>query len=395
MKVRIMCPHLQVAMQRCAAFVTNINSVPALACVLLRARDGQITLSATDMEFMVEVAVPGTILEPGECLIPHAAVAPIIAHVPGDIATIGSAEEADGMVTSLELGPYTGRMAAPDWVDFPIMTPHLVKAKPDEVDDPGHTFVMNAGQLRAMLDAVHAAMGTATTRYHLMGVCLHQEGDSLRAVATDGHRLVASDAPLPEGAEGLSGVIVPRDMVTYLRKVLPQVAPTAAVIVWRIGSYIRFTLADARPDLVLTGKTIDATYPAYQSVMPAPMPVDQAGRLIVHDGVVLAEILDALIGGSSDTARPTSIEVDERGLLLRMQQGDPIVASTMRIPSGVAMWDGRPPFFHAHYQIRYLRDLCLAGGRRFTLQPGLAEMSPALMQAGNVTGVVMAMRRDA
>src|SRR3546814_11246011 len=44
----------------------------------------------------------------------------------------------------------------------------------------------------------------------------------LRAVATDGHRLARMDVPLPDGADGMPGVIVPRKTVTELRKLIDE-----------------------------------------------------------------------------------------------------------------------------------------------------------------------------
>ena len=42
----------------------------------------------------------------------------------------------------------------------------------------------------------------------------------MRAVATDGHRLASMEIPLPVGAEGMFGVILPRKAVTELRELL-------------------------------------------------------------------------------------------------------------------------------------------------------------------------------
>ena len=44
----------------------------------------------------------------------------------------------------------------------------------------------------------------------------------LRAVATDGHRLARVEMPLPEGAAGMPGVIVPRKTVGELRKLIDE-----------------------------------------------------------------------------------------------------------------------------------------------------------------------------
>ena len=48
----------------------------------------------------------------------------------------------------------------------------------------------------------------------------------LRAVATDGHRLARMEIPLPEGAAGMPGVIVPRKTVIELRKLLDEMDRT-------------------------------------------------------------------------------------------------------------------------------------------------------------------------
>ena len=78
--------------------------------------------------------------------------------------------------------------------------------------------------LRRLFDKSKFAISTEETRYYLNGVYMHvAEGDGrqvLRCVATDGHRLARIDADLPDGAEGMPGVIVPRKTVGELRKLL-------------------------------------------------------------------------------------------------------------------------------------------------------------------------------
>lgn len=53
-----------------------------------------------------------------------------------------------------------------------------------------------------------------------MHVSQGEEGPVLRCVATDGHRLARIDAPLPQGAADMPGVIVPKKTVAELRKLL-------------------------------------------------------------------------------------------------------------------------------------------------------------------------------
>ena len=91
---------------------------------------------------------------------------------------------------------------------------------------------------------------------------LAEEIATLRAVATDGHRLARIDTELPEGAEDAPGVIVPRKTVNELRKLLEDDEAEIAISVSE--TKIRFTAGD----LVLTSKVIDGAFPDYSRVIP-------------------------------------------------------------------------------------------------------------------------------
>ena len=84
----------------------------------------------------------------------------------------------------------------------------------------------------------------------------------LRAVATDGHRLARVEEPLPEGADGMPGVIVPRKTVDELRKLLDETS--GEIDVELSDTRIRF---DSGP-VQLTSKLIDGTFPEYERVIP-------------------------------------------------------------------------------------------------------------------------------
>jgi len=93
-----------------------------------------------------------------------------------------------------------------------------------------------------------------------MHVADGEKGQVLRCVATDGHRLARIDAALPKGAEGMAGVT--RKTVGELRKLLEDDDMTIAVSVSE--TKIRF----ATPDITLTSKVIDGTFPDYTRVIP-------------------------------------------------------------------------------------------------------------------------------
>jgi DNA polymerase-3 subunit beta len=129
-----------------------------------------------------------------------------------------------------------------------------------------HNFSLPVQELRGLIDRTKFAISTEETRYYLNGIFLHAaEGDGgpvLRAVATDGHRLARVEEPLPEGAAGMPGIIIPRKTVNELRKLLDE-----------ISGEVEISLSETRIKFVvgqttLTSKLIDGTFPDYDRVIP-------------------------------------------------------------------------------------------------------------------------------
>ena len=92
--------------------------------------------------------------------------------------------------------------------------------------DMTHSFTLAAPDMKRLIDRTQFAISTEETRYYLNGIYLHAslsaEVDVLRAVATDGHRLARVDVPLPEGAKGMPGVIVPRKTVGEVQRLIEE-----------------------------------------------------------------------------------------------------------------------------------------------------------------------------
>ena len=78
---------------------------------------------------------------------------------------------------------------------------------------------MPASDLVALIAKTGFAVSMEETRYNLNGIYMHEktgEESHLTAVATDGHRLACSGIRLPEGAQGIPGIIIPRKTINEL-----------------------------------------------------------------------------------------------------------------------------------------------------------------------------------
>jgi DNA polymerase-3 subunit beta len=132
------------------------------------------------------------------------------------------------------------------------------------VEDSPQTLQLNLPQaeLRHLIEKTGFSMAQQDVRYYLNGMLLEVSEDSLRAVATDGHRLATSisDAEVPAGSQ--HQIIVPRKGILELARLLQGGdAPVTLVIG---ASHIRANVGD----YTFTSKLVDGKFPDYQRVIP-------------------------------------------------------------------------------------------------------------------------------
>ena len=235
--------------------VEKRNTIPILSNVLLKAEDGVLSLSTTDMDMEINESVAANIAEPGATTVPAGTLFDIVKKLSGD-NDVEITLDAAGNQMTVKSGRSNFKLSCLPIADFPELS---------QGDMPTE-FSVPANDLLALNDRTKFAMSTEETRYYLNGIYLHaaeNEGVKvLRAVATDGHRLARFEMPLPEGAENMPGVILPRKAVAELRKLVEEA-----------GDSIQITLSESKvrfnfDHIILTSKLIDGTFPDYQRVIP-------------------------------------------------------------------------------------------------------------------------------
>jgi len=128
-------------------------------------------------------------------------------------------------------------------------------------------------------------MAQQDVRYYLNGMLLEIDGQVLRAVATDGHRLALSEAALEGKAKSSQQVIVPRKGVLELQRVLTPEG-TAALAIGT--NHVRAQIGDVR----FTSKLIDGRFPEYSRVIPsAPAAAVRADRDVLRQALQRTAIL--------------------------------------------------------------------------------------------------------
>lgn len=243
--------------------------------------NGALRLQATDLDTSatIEIAYEGKPFAAFALNYPHQ-IAKALRHLGGDRVTLHKpvpvAKDSVRKHAQIASGQFDSRVAVLPGDDFPDLA--VIGFEEFAVD-------LGADALAAIA-RVMPAISTEETRYYLNGVCVDRISDwKYRFVATDGHRLMLIDVPLP-GAVGVipDRTIIPRRFLqtvmkhfakakdpvrlTYGRRRLDNTAdsdlapePTGMPILEMAGKVGPATLA-------LTSKLIDGTYPDYTRVIP-------------------------------------------------------------------------------------------------------------------------------
>jgi len=235
--------------------VERRNTIPILANVLIKAEDGKLSLKATDLDLEVTDSIAAEVSPGGSTTVPAHMIYDIVRKLP-EGAQIVLEGTGDRAVLTIRAGRSRFTLQTLPESDFPGLA----------AGDMSHSFKLAASELKRLIDKTQFAISTEETRYYLNGIYLHAAGTgknaTLRAVATDGHRLAQCELPLPAGAAGLPGVIVPRKTVGEVQRLIETGEGEVAVEL--SAGKVRFTIGD----VVLTSKLIDGTFPDYGRVIP-------------------------------------------------------------------------------------------------------------------------------
>ncbi len=321
------------ALQHVTSVVERRNTIPILANVSLRADGEKLHLKATDLDIEVTEAARAETATPGGTTVPAHTLHDIVRKLP-EGAQIELASKGEEGRLAITAGASRFLLACLPADDFPELG----------LDGMSHNFQLPARDLRRLIEKTRFAISTDETRYYLNGIYFHAietpDGAVLRAVATDGHRLARMDVPLPEGAMGMPGIILPRKTVQELAKLIGDY--TDDVLVNLSANKIRFTAGD----IVLTSKLIDGTFPDYQRVIP-----QNNDKIIQIDNAAFISGVDRVSTLSSEKGRAVKLNIADGRLVLSVNNPE----SGSATEELEMAYEGEP--LEIGFNARYLLDI--------------------------------------
>lgn len=236
-------------LQAVIGVVERRQTMPVLANVLLVATDGELSVTATDLEVELSATNPvDSVSAPGEITVPGRKLLDICRAL----------EDGSDVTLSLKGDRVTVQSGRSKFVLSTLPAAEFPLIEDASMD---RQFDMSQADLSRLLDRTHFSMAQQDVRYYLNGLLLESGEGKLRAVATDGHRLALSDTPLAGESGARNQVIVPRKGVVELQRLLDGDDDVQIAL---SDNHIRVVVGGIR----FTSKLIDGRFPDYDRVIP-------------------------------------------------------------------------------------------------------------------------------
>ena len=262
------------------------STMPILANVLLRTEgDGSVFCAATDLRVSVLSEVKAEVLEEGSISLAAKHLFDIIRNVPGDEVHLKRTENNYAQIIS---GKARYQMVGMSDRDFPRLPDH---------EDAEFTE-LDAGLLLDMIGKTIFSVSTDETRRHLSGVLMEWQGETLRMVSTDGHRLSKVEVQVGEGIAIEEGIIIPRKGLLEMRRLLENIDGTCDFAIKEGNLIVRGA------DVILTVKLVDAKFPPYKAVIPS-----SCEKVVLVNRTVLLDSLKRISIMSSERNRGVHLEL--------------------------------------------------------------------------------------
>lgn len=280
--------------------VSTRTTLPILSNVLLRAEEGHLEFTATDLDVTVACKVEAKVTKPGSTTLPVKKLFGIVRELNGEIEI----ESDDKNIASIRSGSSFFKIHGLAAEEFPPL--------PNFKDDKKVTLPQE--NIRAMIKKTSFAVSTDESRYVLNGIFISLKDGKMTLVATDGRRLALVDEEVDLGEKSTGEFIVPAKAVNELNRLLQA---TGNVELKFGENQASFSLKDEKGfSVLLITKLIEGNYPNYRQVIP--------GEAKERIALVREELMQAL--------RRAEIMTSEKANSVRLTFGKNLLTITANSP---------------------------------------------------------------
>ena len=341
MKLTIEHSPLNQALKNIRGVFERKASIPILSHALMEADQNSCRLTATNLDIQSVYEIPAIVTEPGKSVLPAQTLSDIVQNLQSG-AQIDISISDEGRASLL-----AGRS------DFALNTISADEFPYLEEETFPHAFTIPGEDLKRLLEKTLFAASSDEGRYYLNGIYFHapKGGRTLRSVATDGYRLASADCALPDKAQTIPGVIVPRKTLSEILRLLESAEEEVEIGLSK--NMIRFQCGPA----TITSKLVDGTFPDYARVIP-----DKHSKALTIGRAELSEAVRRVSAVHADGIAPVKLDLEKRKLTLTSSNHE--VASSKEDMEV----EYEAESLQISFQARYLLDIAQHMGERIRLE---------------------------
>ena len=249
MRITIPQPQFLKTLQTVEHAVNDRTTLPILANILLESIDGELRLTATDLDVGIQCRFPlAAPAEPGAVTLPARKLTTVVRELPNELVTL---EAKKNHTATLNCGAANFRIPGLPAEDFPSL-PHA--------EEPAGIMVSQTALKQLITQTAHA-MSMEETRFILNGALLTAKSGRLTMVATDGRRLAI--AHTPAAGDAALSVVVPAKTIRELGRLLEDDEDEVVIAPLKDNQLtLRFG-----PVTMIT-RLIEGQFPQYEKVVP-------------------------------------------------------------------------------------------------------------------------------
>ena len=247
MRFTISREKLQEGLAAVASVIPAKTTLPVLANLLIEATERGIRLAGTDLDISVSTEVNAEVEATGAVTVPAKKLSEIARELPP--APVRFAAQGEQRIT-LECGRSRFKLLGLPKSEFP--------APPSVRFD--QSWRIPSGDLHKLISHVAFAASTEESRPILNGVLWELRSDSMRMVATNGHRLAKMERPAV-GRSDAAELIVPPKALEQIRRLFPA---EEELEIARGENHLAFR----SPLTSVYTRLIEGPYPNYDQVIP-------------------------------------------------------------------------------------------------------------------------------
>jgi DNA polymerase-3 subunit beta len=292
-------------LSRCQSVADKKSTMPVLANVLLEAvGSDKLKLAATDLYVAVSGTVGAEIEKGGSIAIGARDLYERVKMMPEGKIGISTTEATTTIRAFGQARRYTLHGIAGQ--EFPSLP---------EPSKSAESMSLSPTVLGKLIAATHFSISTDETRLHLSSALFEWEGDKVRVVTTDGHRLSKMEVKVP-GKQASATMLIPLKGVLELKRLCDEAktdgAADAEIAIRQSGPNAFFDM----PGFQFSVKLVDAQFPPYQQVIPA-----SSRHQVAVPRLALSEALRAVSIAASE--RTGGVKVSFSKNLLRLSSESP------------------------------------------------------------------------